>query len=167
MHQDIHDATHYVFRPMSADDLPLLRRWLAMPHVTRWWGHPDVQLVLLRDDLDHPAMDQQIVAIGGKPFGYLQCYQLTDWNTGFGSHPAGTRGVDQFIGEPDMVGRGHGSAVLRAFVDRLFSAGTPRVVTDPDPANGRAIRAYEKAGFRKDRLVDTPDGRALLMVRNP
>ena len=39
-------------------------------------------------------------------------------------------------------------------------------MTDPDPANARAIRAYEKAGFRKDRLVDTPDGRALLMVRD-
>ena len=27
-------------------------------------------------------------------------------------------------------------------------------------------RAYEKAGFRRDRLVDTPDGRALLMLRD-
>ena len=47
-----------------------------------------------------------------------------------------------------------------------LAAGTPRVLTDPDPANIRAIRAYEKAGFRKDRMVDTPDGLALLMVCN-
>jgi aminoglycoside 6'-N-acetyltransferase len=40
------------------------------------------------------------------------------------------------------------------------------VVTDPDPANARAVRAYEKAGFEKARLVDTPDGRALLMVHD-
>jgi aminoglycoside 6'-N-acetyltransferase len=39
-------------------------------------------------------------------------------------------------------------------------------VIDPDPANTRAIRAYEKAGFSRDRLVDTPDGAALLMVRH-
>ena len=32
---------------------------------------------------------------------------------------------------------------------------------------GRAVRAYEKAGFQRDRMVDTPDGPALLMVRNP
>jgi aminoglycoside 6'-N-acetyltransferase len=44
--------------------------------------------------------------------------------------------------------------------------GTPRIVTDPDPANTRAIRAYEKAGFEKAGMVDTPDGPALLMVRN-
>ncbi|TKW78599.1 MAG: GNAT family N-acetyltransferase, partial [Bradyrhizobium icense] len=38
--------------------------------------------------------------------------------------------------------------------------------TDPDPENPRAIRAYEKAGFEKAGLVDTPDGTSLLMVRN-
>jgi aminoglycoside 6'-N-acetyltransferase len=52
------------------------------------------------------------------------------------------------------------------FVDRLLQSGAPRTVTDPDPRNARAVRAYEKAGFQKDRLVETPDGRALLMVRD-
>jgi aminoglycoside 6'-N-acetyltransferase len=41
------------------------------------------------------------------------------------------------------------------------------VVIDPDPGNERAIRAYAKAGFCRDRVIDTPDGPALLMVRNP
>ena len=50
-------------------------------------------------------------------FGYLQCYDLTAWNSGFGDHPRGTRGIDLFIGEPDMIERGHGSAFIRAFVD--------------------------------------------------
>ena len=45
--------------------------------------------------------------------------------------------------------------------------GAPRIVTDPDPANRRAVRAYEKAGFEKHRMVETSDGPALLMVRNP
>ena len=35
-----------------------------------------------------------------------------------------------------------------------------------DEHNARAIGAYEKAGFAKARLVDTPDGIALLMVRD-
>jgi aminoglycoside 6'-N-acetyltransferase len=39
-------------------------------------------------------------------------------------------------------------------------------VTDPDPKNARAIRAYENAGFERDRLVDTPDGISLLMIRD-
>ena len=158
--------TPYDFRPMTVEDLPLVRRWLALPHVVEWWGNPEVQFVLVSGDLDHPAMEQYIVANAGTPFGYLQSYQLTAWNTGFGRQPDGTLGIDVFIGTADMIAHGHGSALVRAFAERLLGSGTPRVVTDPDPANARAIRAYEKAGFRKDRLVDTPDGRALLMVRD-
>jgi len=160
-------VTVYVFRAMTAADLSMIKRWLALPHVREWWGDPDEQYQLVSGDLDEPAMDQFIVSADGSDFAYIQCYDLTAWNSGFGVHPAGTRGIDQFIGEPDMIDRGHGSAFIRAFTERVLSDGAPRVVTDPDPANSRAIRAYEKAGFEKVHLVDTPDGIALLMVRNP
>jgi aminoglycoside 6'-N-acetyltransferase len=156
----------YEFRPMTAADLPLIKRWLKMPHVIEWWGEPSEQYDLVSGDLTHPAMDQYIVATGEREFAYIQCYRMTEWNTGFGAQPDGTRGIDQMIGEPDMIERGHGSAFIRAFIEDLLAAGVPRVVTDPDPTNARAIRCYEKAGFTRDRLVDTPDGIALLMFRN-
>ena len=74
--------------------------------------------------------------------------------TASGPQPTRPRGIDEFIGlTPGMIGRGHGAAVIRSFVDGLLAAATPRVLTDPDPANARAIRACEKAGFRRDRLV--------------
>jgi len=157
----------YIFRPMTAADLPMLRHWLEKPHVAEWWGDAAEQFALLRGDLDDSAMQQFIVAIGDRPFGYLQCYDPTAWpDNGFGVQPMGTRGMDQFIGEPDMIGRGHGSAFIRNFLESLINSGTPRVVTDPDPANRGAVRAYEKAGFERVGLVDTPDGRALLMVHD-
>jgi aminoglycoside 6'-N-acetyltransferase len=159
-------ASQYQFHPMTAADLPMVRRWLAMPHVAEWWGDPDEQFGLVSEDLTEPAMDQYIVRLDQRPFGYLQCYHLTEWNTGFGPQPEGTRGIDQMIGASDMIARGHGSGFIRAFIEDLLVTGTPRVVTDPDPANARAIRAYEKAGFVRDREVDTPDGIALLMVRD-
>jgi aminoglycoside 6'-N-acetyltransferase len=155
----------YQFHPLSNADLPLVRRWLAAPHVAQWWGNAAGQFALVSEDLEHPAMDQFLVASEERPFAYLQCYDPAAWpDNGFGAQPQGTRGIDQFIGEPDMIERGHGSAFIRAFVGNLLSRGAPRVVTDPDPANARAIRAYEKAGFSKSHLVETPDGRALLMV---
>src|SRR6202521_4471411 len=160
-------APAYIFRPMSAADLSLIRRWLQTPEVVRWWGSPAEQYALVSGDLEHPDMDQFIVAVDDHPFGYIQCYALSTWNQGFGSHPAKTRGIDQFIGVSDMIGRGHGSGFIRQFVDALLGQGIPRVVTDPDPDNVRAVRAYTKAGFRSERLVDTPDGPALLMVRDP
>jgi aminoglycoside 6'-N-acetyltransferase len=160
-------APDYLFRPMSVSDLPTIRMWLEAPEVMRWWGAPDEQYALVSGDLDHPDMDQFIVALDDCPFGYIQCYALGTWNQGFGSHPDNTRGIDQFIGISDMIGRGHGSGFIRQFVDGLLASGTPRVVTDPDPDNGRAVSANAKAGFRSERLVDTPDGQSLLMVRNP
>jgi aminoglycoside 6'-N-acetyltransferase len=156
----------YQFRPMLADDLPLVKDWLARPHVREWWGDPDEQFGLVSGDMSEPAMDQYIVSRQEEPFGYLQCYRLTDWNICFGPQPENTRGIDQMIGVPEMVGRGHGSAFIRTFIERLLANGTPRVVVDPDPKNARAIRAYERAGFEKTHLVDTPDGIALLMVRD-
>jgi aminoglycoside 6'-N-acetyltransferase len=157
----------YHFRPMSAADLPLVQRWLSAPHVAEWWGNPDEQFALVSGDLDDPAMQQFIVATGDRPFGYIQCHDPEAWNVQpFRPQPAGTRGIDQFIGEADMIERGHGAAFIRLFAERLLASGTPRVLTDPDLVNARAVRAYEKAGFCADRLVDTPEGIALLMVRN-
>jgi len=160
-------APAYVFHPMSSADLAMIQRWLGTPEVMRWWGHPDEQYALVSGDLDHPDMDQFIVALGDHPFAYIQCYALSAWNSGLGAQPPKTRGIDQFIGEPAMIGCGHGSGFIRQFADGLLSSGIPRVVTDPDPGNGRAVRAYAKAGFQSDRVVDTPDGPALLMVRDP
>jgi len=157
----------YQFRPMAAADLPLVLHWLKQPHVVQWWGDTYEQFTLVSGDLEVEAMDQYIVAIDDRPFAYIQCYDPEVWpDNGLGDHPKGTRGIDQFIGEPDMVDRGHGSAFIRAFIARVLASGAPRVITDPDPENARAVRAYEKAGFEKVDLVDTPDGTALLMVRN-
>ncbi len=159
-------APDYVFRPMTT----AICRWSG----AGWRSRMSCNGGAIRPSnmswsaaiSNEPAMDQFIVSAGSSDFAYLQCYDLTAWNSGFGEHPRGTRGIDQFIGEPDMIERGHGSAFIRAFVDERLRNGAPRIVTDPDPANARAVRAYEKAGFEKAGMVDTPDGPALLMVRN-
>jgi aminoglycoside 6'-N-acetyltransferase len=156
----------YTFRSMTEADLPMIMRWLQTPEVVRWWGDPEEQYELVSGDLRHPDMDQFIVAVDGQPFAYIQCYRLSTWNQGFGPQPQDARGIDQFIGERAFVGCGHGSKFMRQFVDGLLQKGAPRIVTDPDPDNARAIRAYENAGFQRDRLVETPDGTALLMVRD-
>ena len=155
----------YQFRPVSADDLPLVKDWLARPHVAAWWQDGD-DFEFVSGDMVHRDMAQFIVMMERRPFAYLQCYRMGDWHGGFGPQPDGTRGTDQFIAEGGMLGRGHGSGFIRQFVDELFEAGTPRVVVDPRPDNPRAIRAYEKAGFLRRHEIDTPDGRALLMVRD-
>jgi aminoglycoside 6'-N-acetyltransferase len=160
-------ALAYAFHPMSRDLLPMIRRWLETPEVVRWWGDPDEQYELVSGDLDHPDMDQFIVALADEPFGYIQCYAVSTWNQGFGPQPQATRGIDQFIGQPSMIGCGHGSGFIRQFTEGLLASGIPRILTDPDPDNTRAVGAYAKAGFQRERVIETTDGPALLMVRNP
>jgi len=150
---------------MTEADMPLVQRWLVEPHVAEWW-HDPTTLEYVSGDLDHHDLAQFIVSLDGRPFAYLQCYQIGDWHVSFGPQPEGTRGLDQFIGEADMLGCGHGSTFIGTFIDQLFARGVPRMVIDPRPDNPRAIRAYEKAGFEKVGMVDTPDGPALLMARN-
>ena len=158
----------YGFRPMTEADMPMARRWLETPEVQRWWGDADGQVSLLEEDLHDPRMAMWIVSYKGLPFAYIQDYDPTSWAMHhFGDLPPGSRGIDQFIGEPDMLNRGHGSAFIRAHVDRLISEGAPAVGTDPDPSNGRAIRAYEKAGFLAVReTLDWEGQPVLLMVRH-
>jgi RimJ/RimL family protein N-acetyltransferase len=72
--------------------------------------------------------------------------------------------LDQFLAHASQLGQGIGSAMVRAFLARLFEDPAVTVVqTDPSRRNARAIRAYARAGFRSVAEVDTPDGTALLM----
>ena len=158
----------YGFRTMTRDDLPMARRWLETPEVRLWWRDPDGEVGLSEEDLDDPAMAMWIVSVEGRPFATIQDYDPHAWaGHHFGDLPPGSRGVDQFIGEPRMIGRGHGSAFVRAHADQLFAQGAPAVGTDPDPDNARAIRAYAKAGFVAGRIQDTESGLLLLMTRYP
>src|ERR1700747_2590226 len=120
-------AAPYAFHPMTAADLPMIRRWLGTSEVVAWWGDPAEQYDLVSGDLDHPDMDQFIVSLEDRLFAYIQCYALSTWNEGFGAQPPLTRGIDQFIGEADMIGRGHGSSFIRQFVDDRLRQGVPRI----------------------------------------
>ena len=76
-------------------------------------------------------------------------------------------GVDLSIGNPGKLAQGIGSGVLRAFAQRLVRQGYRTIVIDPDPENRRAVRAYERAGFRAiPRLLDRTGG-TLIMQYEP
>jgi aminoglycoside 6'-N-acetyltransferase len=155
----------YAFRPAAAGDVPLLRAWRRRPHVVRWWGAPDAEDPA--EVLAEGRVAMWIVSHEGQPFAYAQDYSPHDWpGHPFAHLPPGARGIDQYIGEEEMLGRGHGSAFVRLHCERLFAAGAPAIGTDPHPDNRRAIRAYEKAGFSLvSGPLETLWGRAVLMER--
>ena len=157
----------YSFRPVTPDDLEMIAGWLAEPHVAEWWDDPDEEIASIREHIDSISVEPLIIELDGRPIGYLQSYDphLEDDHP-YQDQPFGTLGIDLSMGVPDLVGIGHGSAIIRQFVEELFAEGTPRVIIDPDPANLRAIRAYEKAGFKAFDTRTSIYGPALMMARD-
>lgn len=152
-------------------DMPMLHEWLQRSHVAEWWT-PTPSLDEVIEDFapktrpDAPVQGY-IAFDGDQAIGFIQSYVVKDCGDGWWEDETdpGARGIDQFLANADQLGRGLGTAMVKAFVARLFEdPAVMHVQTDPDPRNARAIRCYEKAEFRAVREVDTPDGRALLMI---
>jgi aminoglycoside 6'-N-acetyltransferase len=157
---------------MSEADLPMVRRWLERPHVREWWGEPETELGCMRDMIEGRDTTRPFIfSVGGEPAGYIQYWfighhQNADWiadHPWLAELPSDAVGVDLSISEPGLLSRGVGSAVLRAFAERLAAEGHRTIIIDPDPANRRAVRAYEKAGFRPIPRLYGQTGDVLIM----
>lgn len=135
--------------------------WLAAPHVAPWWGEdPDPAAVEAKygpevDGTD-PRTELFIVDLDGTPVGMVQRYRVADypeWIESLGptGAPADAAGMDYLIGDPTLVGRGIGAAMLGEFAE-LTLARYPDVsamVVDVDPENRRSWRVLEKIGFAR------------------
>lgn len=157
------------FKPLQEDDLELLCKWLDKPHVKEWWN----------DDLSHDEIKEKyrkrigditvvpfIAYLENSPIGFIQYYHADKVGDGWWADEIeGTVGIDQFIGEENYINRGYGREMICAFGQKLFeNPAIKKIITDVDPANIRAIRCYEKAGLKMMGDVETPDGKAHLMV---
>jgi aminoglycoside 6'-N-acetyltransferase len=155
----------YSFRTLQRSDLPMIWQWLQAPEAKRWWGDPREEYALLLEDLDESAMRQWIVECDGRAFAYVQAYDPTHWpQAHLLNLPAGSLVIDTFIGESVMIGVGHGARYLRAFARKLIGEGASAVAIDPAADNHRARRAYARAGFAGDAVVDSESGSIIVMV---
>lgn len=161
------------FRPLSLGDLAMLHDWLNRPHVVEWWGGED-GCPTLEETIEQYAprvfkkerVSPFIAWSDSKPIGFIQAYVAMNAGGGWWEDVTdpGVRGIDQFLCDERDLGRGLGTRMVSSFAEQLFR--DPRVTliqTDPRPDNARAIRCYQKAGFRAVREIRTPDGPALLM----
>ena len=166
-------ASGLVFRRLVAADLPRLHEWLGRTHVAEWWGPPPSLAEVHAHHAPRLGDDGRvrgwIALLDGEPVAFVQDYDVAGGDDGWWPDESdpGARGIDQFIADEARLGRGLGTRLVRAFVDQLFAdPRVTRVQADPSPANARAVRCYERAGFHRVGEVDTPDGRALLMRRD-
>lgn len=140
----------YTFTPIAREHEAAFKAMLREPHVQKWWGEDDFEWRLVREGEASGESRGFAVFLEDQFLGYVQAW-IPLWDAAHveeepwqAEMPADSRGVDITLNSAAL---GHGAKIIRAFAQKLFSEGIARLTIDPDPANSRAIRAYEKAGF--------------------
>lgn len=123
----------------------------ADPTVARWWPGITAETLLGRGE----RLLAFAVELDGEPIGVAQAWEEPDPEY---RHA----GIDLFIGAP-WQGRGLGTDTVRTLARYLVrERGHHRITIDPALANERAIRCYERVGFRRvgvlRRYERAPDG---------
>lgn len=146
------------FRKMEGADIPLYLKWAEEPEVKNTWfidGYETTDYIHAKikgNGYDYPF----IILLNQKPIGYIVYSDLYLYKTlspqpkgNFTDEPEGTFCIDLFIGTPEYRDKGLGTKIVEAFSKMLFEeTQVKRILIDPDASNKRAIRCYEKAGFK-------------------
>jgi aminoglycoside 6'-N-acetyltransferase len=128
-------------RLLAENDLPRLLEILLQPGVAEWW--PGYNMGRLRaDTLGDPNGTSLAAELDGEFVGLIIVTEERD-------PYYKSAGFDIAL-DATCVGQGLGSYTLRTVIRHLFQdLGHHRITIDPSLANNRAIRAYEKVGFKR------------------
>lgn len=128
-------------RPTVGADAHRLLEIITEPVVATWWGQWDIARV--RDELIDPDDGTVILAIvgDGKTIGIVQFGEEED--------PEYRHANIDIALDSDWHGRGLGADAVRTVARYLFEErGHHRITIDPAAANQRAIRSYQRVGFK-------------------
>ncbi len=146
----------------------LLERWLFKDHVSRWWLNPADRLA---ECLESPAGgDHALIVCDSRPIGYIRWRMLNDeehLKIKRIEHRRRAMDIDLFIGEEEYTGRGIGPAAIEMLIERLSREGSAGIAgLGASIKNKNAIKAFEKAGFRKfQKFSDPVYGTGRLLIR--
>ncbi|MBP2241062.1 aminoglycoside 6'-N-acetyltransferase [Cytobacillus eiseniae] len=146
-------------RKLEEKDKYLLAKWLSDPLVLEFYegrDHPfdldQVNKVFYAPEDDEVKC---IVEYDGNEIGYIQFYLLNnEAKKEYGYLNEIIYGTDQFIGEVAYWNKGIGTLLVSTIVTFLIEQKkADRVVMDPQSRNTRAIKCYEKCGFKKVKIL--------------
>jgi len=115
---------------------------LARPEVARWWPGYEDRARVEGEFLGHePGLTIYAIEVGGRLAGSIQSFEESEADFRHAN-------IDLFV-DPELHGRGIGSAAIRILAARLIDKnGHHRLTIDPAADNEVAIRVYERVGFK-------------------
>jgi aminoglycoside 6'-N-acetyltransferase len=149
------------WRRVTEDDFGLLERWLAAPHVARWWNHETSPEAVARDfgpTVRGEEPNEDLLSyVDGAPLGLLQRSFLHDYAeyvdelTPIVPVPPRAMSIDYLIGDAGNVGRGLGPAMIRSALQHLWAEHPDAecVIVPVHADNAPSWRALEKAGLTR------------------
>jgi aminoglycoside 6'-N-acetyltransferase len=148
-------------RPLKEDDKYILAKWLSDPEVLQYYEGRDcpftIEMVEEKFFIQSDEAVRCMFLFKGREIGYVQYYPIDEEERskyGYNHSNEEIYGTDQFIGEPDYWDRGVGTMLINALKEYLTGTmGVERLVMDPMVWNERAIRCYEKCGYRKTKIL--------------
>lgn len=158
-----------IFKTLIEEHLSLLGKWLNEPHVNEFWQETNDSLKLKHKFIDESpkrGVNSFIIYYNQTPIGYIQSYKADrvgqGWWPGIDPH---TYGIDLFIGEHKMIGKGIGTQIIKEFIKTLCekNPSIKKIIIDPEPNNLRMIHICEKLGFSNKGPITTPNGPAILL----
>lgn len=152
------ESGHVTMRPALDADAAQVRAWLKRPEIARWWGSLAAAEAEIMIATETRTAIRRMVVVEGRSVGYGQAVDagLTGEEELL-SLPPGTWDVSLFIAEPELRGKGHGLAALLLLADEVFSTTFALALSVVvSVRNEAAVRIYEKAGFRWQRVLTDP-----------
>ena len=145
-------------RRASRADWDLIRGWLARPDIEAWWGPRSATEAEVNIALNSEHALCRIIEAGATAVGYAHAVDATIWGEELPQDlEPGTWDLDLFIASEEHRGKGVGQSALTLLKDEVFGTTFAMAVcVFPSVKNERAVRAYEKAGFRWKRIWNDP-----------
>ncbi|MEO5576080.1 MAG: GNAT family protein [Gaiellaceae bacterium] len=131
-----------VLRPLTEGDVSRLVEIGSEPEVFRWWGAQPAEDMGAKARGEEPDETFFAILVDGELAGLIQFHEENEPDF---RHA----GIDLFLSE-SFQGNGLGVDAVRTVARHLVrDRGHHRLVIDPAADNERAIRCYEKVGFRR------------------